>query len=64
MKRAHVPEFGTYDLKSEWVIENEGVRPNIEVDNLPVDEMAGKDAPLTRGIQEILKRLQRDERSL
>lgn len=54
----HVPEFGTYNLKSEWVMENEGVRPDIEVDNLPADEMAGKDAQLERGIQEILKRLQ------
>ena len=55
---AYVPEFGTYNLKSEWVIENRGVDPDIEVDNLPADEMAGKDAQLTRGIQEILKRLQ------
>ena len=52
-----VPEFGTYDLKSEWVMENEGVAPDIEVDNLPADEMAGKDAQLARGIEEILKRI-------
>lgn len=54
----HVPEFGTYNMKSEWVIENRGVDPDIEVDNLPADEMAGKDAQLDRGIEEILKRIQ------
>jgi tricorn protease len=53
----HVPEFATYSLGSEWVMENEGVSPDIEVDNLPADEMAGKDAQLERGIEEILKRI-------
>ena len=52
-----VPEFGTFNLKGEWIIENEGVTPDIEVDNLPGDEMAGKDAQLERAVQEVLKRL-------
>jgi tricorn protease len=53
-----VPEFGSYDLKSRWVMENEGVAPDIEVDNLPADELAGKDAQLERGIAEVMKRLE------
>ena len=53
-----VPEFGTFDLKGEWIMENEGVEPDIEVDNLPADELAGKDAQLDRGIAEVLKRLE------
>ena len=53
-----VPEFGTYDLKSHWIMENEGVAPDIEVDNLPADELAGKDAQLERGIAEVMKRLE------
>jgi tricorn protease len=53
----YVPEFGTFNLKGEWIIENEGVSPDIEVDNLPADEMAGKDAQLDRAIAEVLKRL-------
>lgn len=53
-----VPEFGSYDLKSRWVMENEGVAPDIEVDNLPADELAGKDAQLERAIAEVLKRLE------
>ncbi len=53
-----VPEFGSYDLKSQWVMENEGVTPDIEVDNLPADELAGKDAQLDRAIVEVMKRLE------
>ena len=53
-----VPEFGTYDLKSRWIMENEGVSPDIEVDNFPADELAGKDAQLDRAIAEVLKRLE------
>jgi tricorn protease len=53
-----VPEFGTYDLKSRWIMENEGVTPDIEVDNLPADELAGRDAQLERAIAEVLKRLE------
>ena len=37
-----VPEFGTFDLKGEWIIENEGVHPDIEVDNLPGDELRAR----------------------
>ncbi|HEY6546922.1 MAG TPA: S41 family peptidase, partial [Vicinamibacteria bacterium] len=53
-----VPEFGTFSLKGEWIIENQGVQPDIEVDNLPADELAGLDAQLERGIAEVLKRLE------
>ena len=52
-----VPEFGTYSMKGAWVIENEGVAPDIEVDDLPGDVMAGKDAQLDRAIAEIEKRV-------
>lgn len=54
-----VPEFGLYDLKSEWIVENRGVEPDIVVDNLPQDELAGKDAQLERGIAEVMQRLQK-----
>ena len=51
----NVPEFAHYGMQSDWHIENRGVEPDIEVDNLPQDEMEGKDAQLERGIQEILR---------
>lgn len=49
------PEFGTYSAEGTWVIENEGVSPDIEVDNLPWDEYHGKDAQLDRAIEEVTK---------
>lgn len=49
-----VPEFGHYEADG-WIIENRGVEPDIEVDNLPGDEMAGRDAQLERAIEEILR---------
>jgi tricorn protease len=55
---AYIPEFGTFNMESRWILENEGVSPDIEVDNLPGDVMAGKDAQLERGIQEVLKRIE------
>ncbi len=48
-----VPEMAMYGLDSEWLIENHGVEPDIEVDNLPGDVMAGHDAQLERGIEHI-----------
>jgi tricorn protease len=53
-----MPEFSSYNLKSQWIMENHGVDPDIVVDNLPQDEMAGKDAQLERAIQEVMKRVE------
>jgi tricorn protease len=52
-----VPEASLYGLHSEWVIENHGVEPDIQVDDLPGDVMAGKDAQLQTGIDYIMKQL-------
>jgi tricorn protease len=55
---SNVAEFGIYDLKSRWVVENEGVAPDIEVDDLPAELAAGKDAQLERGVAEVLKQIE------
>ncbi len=52
-----VPEFTIYGLNSEWVIENHGVAPDFEVDNLPGDEISGKDAQLEKGINYIMEKI-------
>jgi tricorn protease len=54
---SNVAEFGIYDLSGRWVVENEGVSPDIEVDNLPVDLVAGRDPQLERGVAEVLKQI-------
>lgn len=53
----NVPEFGNYGAEGAWILENEGAAPDIEVDNLPGDELAGRDAQLERGIEEVLRRI-------
>ena len=52
-----IPEESLYGLDSEWVIENHGVEPDTEVDDLPGDVMAGKDAQLDEAIKVIKEKL-------
>jgi len=52
-----VPEGSRYGLDSQWVMENHGVEPDIEVDNLPGDLMRGKDAQLDAAIENIMARI-------
>jgi tricorn protease len=47
-----MPDFGMWDAKSgEWIIENHGVDPDIEVENPPDALVAGRDPQLERAIQ-------------
>lgn len=52
-----IPISGTYDLDSQWAIENEGVSPDIEIDNLPNDVVKGKDVQLDKAIEVIMKKI-------
>jgi tricorn protease len=52
------PDLAFYSLNGKWAIENEGVPPDIEVENTPADMMRGHDAQLERGVAEALKLLQ------
>jgi tricorn protease len=56
-----VAEFGMYDLAGHWIVENQGVSPDIEVDNLPRDLVAGRDPQLERAIAEVLKRIEAEK---
>jgi tricorn protease len=47
--------FFTRDLK--WAVENEGVAPDIDVENWPKDVVAGKDPQLERAVEEALRLL-------
>jgi len=59
-----IPEDSLYGLRSEWVIENHGVDPDIEVDNLPGDVMAGKDAQLETAIKLIMDKIKANPMTL
>lgn len=53
-----VPFFTSYDPKTgEWIIENYGVAPDIEIDNDPIKEWNGIDQQLDRAIEEVMKDL-------
>lgn len=53
-----VPFFTSYDVKTgQWIIENYGVNPDIEIDNDPVKEWNGEDQQLNRAIEEVMKDL-------
>lgn len=50
------PNVAIYS-KDGWVVENEGVPPHIEVEQLPKEVMDGKDPQLEKAIEVILKQL-------
>jgi tricorn protease len=53
------PSLAFFDLKNQWSIENEGVAPDIEVENDAASVIAGRDPQLERGVQEAMRLLDR-----
>jgi tricorn protease len=62
--RIYVPEFGTNDIDGSWIIEGEGVSPDIEVENDPRSVIEGRDPQLERGIVEVVKMMEAEPRTL
>ncbi len=54
------PGLAFYNLKGEWAIENEGVTPDIEVENTAAEVINGHDPQLERAVQEALRLLQQN----
>jgi tricorn protease len=52
------PDLAFYDVKGKWAVENEGITPDVEVENTPVDVIHGRDAQLERAVSEALKLLE------
>ncbi|MGA2397400.1 MAG: S41 family peptidase [Steroidobacteraceae bacterium] len=52
-----IPEQALYTVDSQWALENHGVDPDIEVENLPADLLAGHDAQLEAAVDLMLKAL-------
>jgi len=52
-----VSQNSIYGLDSKWIIENHGVSPDIRVDNLPGEVIAGKDKQLSTAIDYIMKKI-------
>ena len=51
------PRFGFFSRDNKFAVENEGVAPDIDVENFPKDVIAGRDPQLERAVQEALKLL-------
>jgi len=51
------PRGGFIDRDGKWSVENEGVAPDIDVENWPKDVIAGKDPQLERAVEEALRLL-------
>jgi tricorn protease len=58
------PEFSLYGLNSQWVIENHGVAPDIEVDNRPDLVMAGHDPQLEKAIEVLMQEIREHPKTL
>jgi len=52
------PDLAFYDLKGKWAVENEGVAPDIEVENTTAEDVRGHDTQLERAVAEALKLLE------
>jgi tricorn protease len=48
------PRGGFFTRDGKWAVENEGVGPDIEVENFPKDVIAGRDPQLERAVQEAM----------
>lgn len=52
-----VPQFAFADSKGRWVVEGEGVAPDIDVENDPASLIEGVDPQLERGVFELLQQI-------
>ncbi len=51
------PRGGFFTRDGKWAVENEGVAPDIDVENWPKDVIAGRDPQLERAVEEAMKLL-------
>lgn len=61
---ARAPMWGVYDEEGNWLIEQHGVVPDIEVDNLPHATFEGHDLQLETAIDYLLAEIERDPRGV
>jgi len=58
------PEFGTYGVEGQWIIEGHGVDPDIEVDNRDDLVAQGRDPQLEKGIEIVMQEIRKSPRTL
>jgi tricorn protease len=60
----NVPEFGFASKTGAWIIEGQGVEPDIVVENDAKSVLEGRDPQLERAVEEVMKRIQAAPRRL
>jgi tricorn protease len=50
-----IPEEALYLTDRQWAVENRGVEPDIEIENMPADLLAGHDAQLETAVDMMMK---------
>jgi len=56
------PDYRIYDGQGRWVVENVGVRPDIEIDLDPAEMARGYDAQLMKGVEVLLEKIKAEPR--
>jgi tricorn protease len=56
------PDYRIYTPDGSWIVENEGVTPDIVVDLDPAEVFRGYDAQLMKGIEELERMIAQDPR--
>jgi tricorn protease len=51
------PRGGFFTRDGKWAVENEGVAPDIDIENWPKEVIAGRDPQLERAVQEAMRML-------
>jgi tricorn protease len=51
------PRLGIFSKDGKWIIENKGIIPDVEVELMPKDVIAGKDAQLEKAVELLMKEL-------
>ena len=57
------PDYRIYDPDGNWIVENEGVEPDIVVDLNSVEIARGYDAQLMKGIEVLMKKIKEEPRA-
>jgi tricorn protease len=54
------PNLAIWDAEKGWVVENEGVPPDVEVEQTPAEVIAGHDPQLERAITIVMDELKKN----
>jgi tricorn protease len=54
------PNLAIWTPEDGWVVENEGVPPDIEVEQTPADVIAGRDPQLEKAIEVVMAELKKN----